>query len=241
MPPSPPSHRRYALSVSWCLDALLRHLLSVEQDLAAVDRHRRHCRIDGEESLAVAAAPRSRLGSLAASIAAASSDDAHGHGHDDGHGGGGDHGGDGRLAPLDPPPEEWPSHGAVSFAGVALRYRPELPLALRDISFALAPGEHAGVVGRSGSGKSSLVAALLRLVEPEAGRVCIDGLDVRRVRLRELRSRLGVVLQVLLPPSTRPFGCFCPSLQPSGASAPPFGCAYPPLICAAAGAGALLG
>ena len=67
------------------------------------------------------------------------------------------------------PPAGWPSRGALRFDNVHLRYRPHLPLALRGVSFSIAGGERVGVVGRSGSGKSSLVACLLRLVEAESG------------------------------------------------------------------------
>jgi len=58
----------------------------------------------------------------------------------------------------------WPEAGSVIFEGAGLRYRPGLPLALQGLSFAVAPGQRVGVVGRSGSGKSSLFAVLLRLV-----------------------------------------------------------------------------
>ena len=74
-----------------------------------------------------------------------------------------------------------------------MRYRPELPLALRGVSFEIGGGERVGVVGRSGSGKSSLVAALLRLVEVEQGALRIDGVHLAALPLATLRGAIGVV------------------------------------------------
>ncbi len=63
------------------------------------------------------------------------------------------------------PPPGWPHSGALSMRDVTLRYRPALPPALREISLEVRPGEKVGVVGRTGAGKTSLVAAILRLTE----------------------------------------------------------------------------
>ena len=77
--------------------------------------------------------------------------------------------------------QRWPRSGAVRFAAVAMAYRPGLPLVLEQVSFALAGGVKAAVVGRSGAGKSSLTVALLRLVPLAAGAICIDGVDIASV------------------------------------------------------------
>ena len=77
--------------------------------------------------------------------------------------------------------QRWPHSGAVRFAAVAMAYRPGLPLVLEDVSFALAGGVKAAVVGRSGAGKSSLTVALLRLVPLAAGAISIDGVDIASV------------------------------------------------------------
>ena len=77
--------------------------------------------------------------------------------------------------------QRWPHSGAVRFAAVAMAYRPGLPLVLEDVSFALAGGIKAAVVGRSGAGKSSLTVALLRLVPLAAGAISIDGVDIASV------------------------------------------------------------
>lgn len=89
----------------------------------------------------------------------------------------------------------WPSAGAVRFSGVRMRYRQDLPPALRDVSFSIEAGQKVGVVGRTGSGKTSLIAALFRTVGLEAGTVEVDGVDLARVPLRALRSRISIIPQ----------------------------------------------
>ena len=82
------------------------------------------------------------------------------------------------------PGAAWPHRGDIQLAAVSLRYRPDLPLVLNNISVTIGGGEKVGIVGRTGAGKSSLISALLRLVELDSGRVTIDGLDVRFVAQR---------------------------------------------------------
>eukprot|EP00897_Mesotaenium_endlicherianum_P006191 jgi/Mesen1/55/ME1101631C05706 len=94
------------------------------------------------------------------------------------------------------PPKDWPDRGAIVFDRVSMRYREGLPLVLREVSVAVAGGERVGVVGRTGSGKSSLMQCLFRLVEPEAGgRVLIDGVDILKIGLLDLRARLSIIPQ----------------------------------------------
>jgi len=82
----------------------------------------------------------------------------------------------------------WPSKGKLVFENVQLKYRPHLPLVLRGVSFSINPGQRVGLVGRTGSGKSTLMLALLRLVELSGGRVLLDDQDISRVPLRLLRG-----------------------------------------------------
>lgn len=89
----------------------------------------------------------------------------------------------------------WPSSGAVRFDKVEMRFAQESPLVLKSISFSVEPGEKVGIVGRTGAGKSSLCAALFRLVELQAGKVTIDGQDISKLGLETLRSRLSIVPQ----------------------------------------------
>ncbi|NXL15371.1 MRP7 protein, partial [Setophaga kirtlandii] len=90
---------------------------------------------------------------------------------------------------------DWPSKGLVEFQQVVLAYRPGLPNALDGVSFTVYPGEKLGIVGRTGSGKSTLFLALFRMVEMKSGQILLDGIDSRLVGLEELRSRLAIIPQ----------------------------------------------
>jgi subfamily B ATP-binding cassette protein HlyB/CyaB len=85
--------------------------------------------------------------------------------------------------------------GRVTFEGVHFRYRVDGPLVLRDVSFDVPPGTVIGIVGRSGSGKSTIARLIQRLYVPEKGRVLLDGLDIAQVEPTWLRRQIGVVLQ----------------------------------------------
>ncbi len=84
--------------------------------------------------------------------------------------------------------------GAIEFENVSFGYRPEQPV-LHNVSFKIEPGEIVALVGYTGAGKSSIVSLIPRLYEPTAGRVLIDGEDVRSYQLTSLRDQIGVVLQ----------------------------------------------
>jgi len=89
----------------------------------------------------------------------------------------------------------WPRAGSIEFKKYCMRYRPGLPLVLRDLSLSIAAGEKVGIVGRTGSGKSSMLAALFRLVEGDGGQILIDGADIAGVPLKTLRSVLSIIPQ----------------------------------------------
>ncbi|XP_072977430.1 ABC transporter C family member 10-like [Typha angustifolia] len=93
------------------------------------------------------------------------------------------------------PPPNWPSIGRVEIKDLKIRYRPDTPLVLRGISCTFEGGHKIGIVGRTGSGKTTLIGALFRLVEPAGGRILIDGIDIVKVGLHDLRSRLGIIPQ----------------------------------------------
>ncbi|EIW71597.1 hypothetical protein TREMEDRAFT_28299, partial [Tremella mesenterica DSM 1558] len=93
------------------------------------------------------------------------------------------------------PPTSWPSKGEVQFDHASLRYRPELPMILKEVSFTVRPGEKVGIVGRTGAGKSSLAQALFRTVELVGGTIRVDGVDIRHVGLDTLRGQLGIIPQ----------------------------------------------
>jgi ABC-type multidrug transport system fused ATPase/permease subunit len=85
-------------------------------------------------------------------------------------------------------------HGAIVFEHVAFSYAPEAAL-LRDVTFSVKPGEFVGVVGTTGSGKSTIVSLIPRFYDPTAGRILIDDVDTRELTLRGIRRQIGFVLQ----------------------------------------------
>ena len=84
--------------------------------------------------------------------------------------------------------------GRIEFRHVTFGYDPQKPV-LKDISFTVEPGQLVALVGHTGSGKSSIINLLMRFYEFQAGQILIDGKDIRRYPLRELRHRLGLVVQ----------------------------------------------
>ncbi|KAJ7969063.1 ABC transporter C family member 2-like [Quillaja saponaria] len=93
------------------------------------------------------------------------------------------------------PPPGWPSSGSIKFEDVVLRYRLELPPVLHGLSFTIFPTDKVGIVGRTGAGKSSMLNALFRIVELERGRIFIDGCDIAKFGLTDLRKVLGIIPQ----------------------------------------------
>ncbi|PVF95679.1 ABC protein [Serendipita vermifera] len=92
-------------------------------------------------------------------------------------------------------PEGWPKIGSVSFKEVTMSHRDDLPPILHSISFSIRGSEKIGIVGRTGSGKSSLVAALFRLRDVQSGRIVIDGLSIEALDLIALRAHITVIPQ----------------------------------------------
>uniref|UniRef100_A0A4X2KAW1 ABC-type glutathione-S-conjugate transporter n=1 Tax=Vombatus ursinus TaxID=29139 RepID=A0A4X2KAW1_VOMUR len=99
----------------------------------------------------------------------------------------------------------WPAMGQIEFRGYSLRYRPELALALRNLTLKIHPWEKVGIVGRTGAGKSSLTISLLRLIEAAEGGIWIDGVNISQVGLHTLRSKITIIPQdpILFPGSVR--------------------------------------
>ncbi|KAL3354286.1 hypothetical protein AABB24_018769, partial [Solanum stoloniferum] len=89
----------------------------------------------------------------------------------------------------------WPTRGKVEIRDLKVRYRPNAPLVLQGISCTFEGGQKIGVVGRTGSGKTTLISALFRLVEPTDGKIIIDECDISTIRLHDLRSRIGIIPQ----------------------------------------------
>ncbi|KAJ4757284.1 hypothetical protein LUZ62_067659 [Rhynchospora pubera] len=93
------------------------------------------------------------------------------------------------------PPLNWPDVGTVELQNLKIRYRPDTPLVLRGITCTFQGGHKIGIVGRTGSGKTTLIGALFRLVEPSGGKIVIDGMDITKIGLHDLRSRFGIIPQ----------------------------------------------
>ncbi|XP_043718835.1 ABC transporter C family member 10-like [Telopea speciosissima] len=93
------------------------------------------------------------------------------------------------------PPPSWPAVGRVEICDLEIRYRPDTPLVLSGISCTFEGGHKIGIVGRTGSGKMTLISALFHLVEPSDGKIIIDNLDISLIGLHDLRSRIGIIPQ----------------------------------------------
>ncbi|KAH9804121.1 ABC transporter C family member 3 [Citrus sinensis] len=93
------------------------------------------------------------------------------------------------------PNHSWPSHGKIDLRDLQVRYAPHMPFVLRGISCTFPGEKKTGIVGRTGSGKSTLIQTLFRIVEPAAGQILIDGIDISLIGLHDLRTRLSIIPQ----------------------------------------------
>ncbi|KAI0661576.1 ABC protein [Cubamyces menziesii] len=93
------------------------------------------------------------------------------------------------------PSPDWPARGEIEFKEVVMRYRPGLPFVLKGLSMHVNGGEKIGVVGRTGAGKSTLMLALFRIIELTSGSITIDGVDISKLGLKDLRSKISIIPQ----------------------------------------------
>ncbi|OAY80458.1 ABC transporter C family member 3 [Ananas comosus] len=93
------------------------------------------------------------------------------------------------------PAEQWPKYGTIELDNLHVQYSPSLPMVLKGISCTFPAEKKIGVVGRTGSGKSTLIQTLFRVVEPTEGRILIDRTDITRLGLHDLRSKLSIIPQ----------------------------------------------
>ncbi|KAI9506408.1 P-loop containing nucleoside triphosphate hydrolase protein [Coemansia spiralis] len=97
-------------------------------------------------------------------------------------------------APQHKPPLSWPTKGDVQVENLVAEYVPSVPI-LHSISFSVKHGEKIGVVGRTGAGKSTLSLALLRFIEASSGRIMLDGVDISKIGLEDLRRNITIIPQ----------------------------------------------
>ena len=90
---------------------------------------------------------------------------------------------------------KWPSMGKINFVKYFVSYRPDTPEVLKNINTEISPGDKVGIVGRTGSGKSSMVLALSRILEPKIGHINIDDVDIQNIDLDFLRQSISIVPQ----------------------------------------------
>lgn len=93
------------------------------------------------------------------------------------------------------PDDDWPYDGEIKYDNIWMRYRPDLDPVLKGVSFVVNPGDKVGIVGRTGSGKSSLIVTLFRLVEPYKGTITLDGINILDLGLNDVRSRIAAIPQ----------------------------------------------
>ncbi|XP_065862557.1 ABC transporter C family member 3-like [Euphorbia lathyris] len=93
------------------------------------------------------------------------------------------------------PDGSWPWNGEVIIENLQVRYAPHLPLVLRGLTCTFSGGKKTGIVGRTGSGKSTLIQALFRIVDPQAGQIVIDGINISLIGLHDLRTKLSIIPQ----------------------------------------------
>jgi ABC-type multidrug transport system fused ATPase/permease subunit len=92
-------------------------------------------------------------------------------------------------------PAAWPTEGTLEVNDLVVSYAPDLPPVLKGLTFSISRNQRVGVVGRTGAGKSSLTLALFRFLEATSGSITIDGVDISKIKLFDLRSRLAIIPQ----------------------------------------------
>ena len=89
----------------------------------------------------------------------------------------------------------WPSEGSIKFEDYYVQYRPETEIVLKNLNFEIKPKEKIGIVGRTGSGKSTIALCLFRILEAKEGKIYIDDVDISQIGLRKLRSNITIIPQ----------------------------------------------
>ena len=96
---------------------------------------------------------------------------------------------------IQTPPVEWPQDGRIEVNNLSLRYAPKLPRVIKNVSFIVDPRSKVGIVGRTGAGKSTIITALFRFLDPETGYIKIDNYDISSIDLNRLRRAITIIPQ----------------------------------------------
>ena len=91
--------------------------------------------------------------------------------------------------------KNWPQKGRIIFDKYNTSYRPDTPIILKDINYEFEGGDKIGIIGRTGSGKSSMVLAIARILEAKSGKITIDDINIQKINLDFLRENLSIVPQ----------------------------------------------
>ena len=91
--------------------------------------------------------------------------------------------------------KNWPNKGKIEFINYSVKYRPDTEIVLKNINFTINPKEKIGIVGRTGSGKSTITLCLFRIIEPLSGKILIDDVDITKIGLDKLRKNLTIIPQ----------------------------------------------
>lgn len=103
------------------------------------------------------------------------------------------------IVPEFRPPSGWPTKGAIEVKDLTLSYAPGMQRALNQVSFEVQGGWKVGIVGRTGAGKSTMAVAFFRFLEAEEGFIKIDGIDISKIGLKDLRRALAIIPQGMYP------------------------------------------
>lgn len=99
------------------------------------------------------------------------------------------------ILPDSRPPIDWPTKGVIEVENLSLRYAPELPRVIKNVTFKVDAFNKIGIVGRTGAGKSTIITAFFRFIEADTGSVKIDGLDISKIGLKDLRENIAIIPQ----------------------------------------------
>ncbi|KAL3188436.1 hypothetical protein MRX96_003415 [Rhipicephalus microplus] len=93
------------------------------------------------------------------------------------------------------PDADWPARGNIAYSNYSAAYRDNLDLVLKGINIKIYDGQKIGIVGRTGAGKSTLALALFRIIEPRTGKINLDHVDISKIGLHDLRSKMTIIPQ----------------------------------------------